>query len=245
MNGLLDGGLVLVPRGGSWGDAVAERLRARGASPVIAPLIEFAPALDTESLEAAMSELAREQFDWVVFTSATAVEALGAAVISAPARVAAVGEATARALTAAGRGVDFQPVGDWSADAIVAQWPMDGVRVLLPQSDLAAPRLAEGLRARGNEVRVVTAYRNLPVAVPADLASSVRSGDFAALLVTSGSVAAQVVSQLAPVPVGTLIVCIGRSTAADALAAGLRVDLVAARQSVDAMIDALAGAARR
>ncbi|MGH3703676.1 MAG: uroporphyrinogen-III synthase, partial [Agromyces sp.] len=35
----LAGWRVLVPRGGPWGDGVAAALRARGASPVVAPLI--------------------------------------------------------------------------------------------------------------------------------------------------------------------------------------------------------------
>lgn len=235
---------MLVPRGGAWGESVAEKLRAHGATAVIAPLIEFSPAPDTDALAAARARLEHERFDWVVFTSATTVDAFGEAVIPASIRVAAVGEATARALESAGHRVDFQPVGDWSAEAIVAQWPVDGVRVLVPQSDLAAPTLADGLRSRGNTVSTVTAYCNRPVPAPADIARAVRAGDFRALLVTSGSVARQVGEQLAPVPSETLIVCIGPRTAADAVAAGLRVDLVAERQSVDAMIDALVRSSR-
>ena len=55
----LRGWRVLVPRGGPWGDSVAAALRAQGAVPVIAPLINFAPSEDPTSLEEALRELAQ------------------------------------------------------------------------------------------------------------------------------------------------------------------------------------------
>ena len=51
----LKGWRVLVPRGGPWGDSVAATLRAQGAVPVIAPLINFAPSTDQDTLEAALA----------------------------------------------------------------------------------------------------------------------------------------------------------------------------------------------
>ena len=53
----LKGVRVLVPRGGKWGDGVAASLRSRGAAPVIAPLINFAPAETPELLAAALARL--------------------------------------------------------------------------------------------------------------------------------------------------------------------------------------------
>ena len=98
----LKGWRVLVPRGGPWGDSVAATLRAQGAVPVIAPLINFAPSTDQETLEAALADLAAGAFDWVTLTSATTVDVLYAyrAQIPATTRVAAVGETTAAALAA-------------------------------------------------------------------------------------------------------------------------------------------------
>ncbi len=54
----LKGWRVLVPRGGPWGDSVAAALRAQGATPVIAPLINFAPSEDPTDLESALRDLA-------------------------------------------------------------------------------------------------------------------------------------------------------------------------------------------
>ena len=72
----LAGWRVLVPRGGPWGDSVAADIRAHGGSPVVAPMINFAPTSDEASLESALVSLAAGEFDWVTITSATTVDVL-------------------------------------------------------------------------------------------------------------------------------------------------------------------------
>ena len=67
----LDGWRILVPRGGPWGDGVAASLRRQGATPVIAPLINFAPTNDQDTLEQSLADLAAGAFDWLTVTSAT------------------------------------------------------------------------------------------------------------------------------------------------------------------------------
>ena len=54
----LAGWRVLVPRGGPWGDSVAADLRSKGASPIVAAMINFAPTADAPALEAALARLA-------------------------------------------------------------------------------------------------------------------------------------------------------------------------------------------
>ena len=123
----LKGVRVLVPRGGKWGDGVAASLRSRGAAPVIAPLINFAPAETPELLAAALARLESGVYEWLVVTSATTVDVLVGNGIRPPAstRVAAVGETTAAALSLAGIRVDFVPEGDNSARGLVKEWPAD------------------------------------------------------------------------------------------------------------------------
>ncbi len=93
----LDGWRILVPRGGPWGDSVAASLRALGAVPVVAPLINFAPTTDQATLYTALAQLAAGEFDWLTVTSATTVDVLFAhrAVIPRSTKIAAVGETTA------------------------------------------------------------------------------------------------------------------------------------------------------
>lgn len=241
----LAGWRVLVPRGGPWGDGVAASLRRQGATPVIAPLINFAPTNDQATLEQSLADLASGAFDWLTVTSATTVDVLYAyrAVVPASTKVAAVGETTAAALQAVGYRVDLVPAQDNSAAGMAEQMialepsPRD---ILTLRSEIAKPVLTRMLSDAGHRVRSVVAYRTVGVPVTDRIAEDVRSGRINAILVTSGSVAEQVHDQFPEVPETTLIAAIGPRTAKDARRAGLSVDVVAETQTVDALIDAVA-----
>lgn len=155
-------------------------------------------------------------------------------------RVAAVGAATRAACERAGMVVALVPEADHSALGLAAALPDDAGHVLLPQSDLADPGLARGLRSRGVDVDAVVAYRTVPAAVDPTVRAAVRRGDVGAVLVTSGSVARQVAVQLGPLPATTLVACLGPRTAADAAAAGLHVDVIAPDRTLPALLAALA-----
>lgn len=245
----LNGWRVLVPRGGKWGDGVAARLRVFGAIPVIAPMINFASADDGAALANAFHELADGQYDWLVVTSATTVDVLaGHGVVLPPhTQVAAVGETTAAALQLAGYRVDFVPQNDNSARGLVKEWPTSSIegRVLIPQSDIAEPTLVSGIRRLGLTAEFVAAYRTVGVPVSDAVRTDVASGRMSAILVSSGSVARQIAEQLAPLPEGIIVACIGPRTAFDARAAGLRVDVIAEDRSSDSLIDALVERASR
>jgi uroporphyrinogen-III synthase len=240
----LAGWRVLVPRGGPWGDGVAAGLRAKGAVPVVAPLINFAPTNDEETLEKALADLAAGAFDWLTMTSATTVDVLTAyrAVIPAKTKVAAVGETTAAALQAAGYRVDLVPERDNSAAGMAQQMialepePRD---ILTLRSEIAKPVLTRSLIEAGHRVRSVVAYRTVGVPVTERIANDVASGRINVILVTSGSVAEQVYLQFPNIPADTVIAAIGPRTAKDARQTGLDVDVTADRQTVDALIEAV------
>ena len=244
----LTGWRVLVPRGGPWGDGVAATLRVQGATPVIAPLINFAPSTDQATLEQALADLAAGVFDWLTVTSATTVDVLYAyrAQIPATTRVAAVGETTAAALTAVGYKVDLVPDDDNSAAGMADQLialeaePRD---VLTLRSEIAKPVLTERLTEAGHRVRSVVAYRTVGVPVTDKIAEDVRSGRINAILITSGSVAEQVREQFPEIPATTVLAAIGPRTAHDARKLGLPVDVVAAEQTAAALIGAVSALA--
>ncbi|AAT88195.1 uroporphyrinogen III synthase [Leifsonia xyli subsp. xyli] len=246
----LAGWRVLVPRGGPWGDSVAADLRAVGASPVVAAMINFAPAADASALERALHRLAAGEFDWVTITSATTVDVLSAsrAVVPPRTRIAAVGETTAAALTAASYKMDLVPAEDNSAHGLLAEWEAATqgqvpLRILTLRSDIAKPLLTEGLRRIGHDVDSVVAYRTIGVTVPESVVADVRQGLVQAILVTSGSVAEQVQLQLGPIPESTLVAAIGPRTARDARDCGLRVDVVAEERTAAALIQAVVAVA--
>lgn len=219
------------------------------------PLITDAPPADPAAFDAALARLAEaagrhspapedrtgpdgaaSRAPWLVVTSATAVRAVVGRAPRLPAGVlvACVGEATARAAREAGWRVDLVPR-DESAAGLVAAFPDTVGRVLFARSELAAPTLVDGLRARGIDVEDVVAYRTVvtgdePVRLD-------RAPD--AVLVTSGSVASQVVRRLAPLDPRTRIACIGPATAAAAREAGLPVHVVGRSRSAEALLDAV------
>ena len=242
----LKGWRILVPRGGPWGHGVAADLRAVGAKPIVAPMINFAPTEDDETLQQALQALADGRFDWLTMTSATTVDVLTAhqAVVPPETHIAAVGETTAAALSAAGYKVDLVPPEDNSAAGLLRELKRfeqfgPELKVLTLRSDIAKPVLTEGLIARGHTVESVVAYRTVGVAVDPQIRTDVAEGSIDAIFVTSGSVAEQVQLQLGPIPSSTLVAAIGPRTAEDARAYGLRVDVIAKGRSAESLINAV------
>lgn len=233
---------VLVPRGGAWGDRVAALLAAADLDAVIAPLIGREPPSDPARLDRALADLAAGiRYDGLAVTSAATVEVLieRGATVPPTVRVGAVGAATAAALESAGIPVAFRPEAESSGDALAAAWPGDVGRVLVLRSEIGGPHLVDGLRAAGHEVDDVAAYRTVSRELAPAARAALASGGIGAVLVTSGSVARSLASQLDPGRM-PLIACLGPLTADDARAAGLPVDVVAPERSVESLVTALA-----
>lgn len=249
---------VLVPRATEGPDPLVIALHAAGAEPVVVPLIQTVPPEDPTELDDVLLAVESGYYAWVAITSAAAVPVLVdradetdqvlSEVLSAT-TVAAVGGSTARALREAGVEVGLVPRGRSSAAALLAAWPpADSVdagerRVLLPLGDLASDTLADGLRAHGWEVDVVTTYRTVPGPAPEpETRAAWREGRIDAVLLTSGSTARNLVTMLGAPADGTLVCCIGASTTAEALRAGLPVHAVAEDQTPAGLVAALAHA---
>lgn len=271
----LGGVRVLVTRSPERSAALVAALREAGAAPVLLPLIDFERAPDQHALDVACDALAAGGFDWLVVSSATSVHVLmeKAAerslrldqLVPSGTRVAAIGPATCRLLEANGLRVDLTPDGEQSAAGLLAVWPGDG-KVFVPQADIAAPTLAEGLATAGSAVDAVTAYRTVdyPAAAerrlavqpedgdagpqppsyslltPETAAADIAEGRIAAVIAASPS-AARRIAALGPLG-GCRLVAIGRSTADEAAAVGLDVAAVAAEPTPDGLVAAVAKA---
>lgn len=263
----LTGWRVLVPRGGEWGERVAAMLADHGAESVVVPLIEFAPPEDLTTYDSVLNGLARGDYDWLVVTSATTVQSLSARVATlvnrgreTPAtalatfvgdtRVAAVGPGTGRALERLHVVPALLPSGERSARGLLADFPRADAaptlggrpgRVLLPQSNLAEPTLAEGLRELGWEVDVVVAYRTLSGPVPGEgLRTEVRTGGFDAVMLSSASTVSNLVELVGMPPPTTVVCCIGPRTEQAARDHGLPVHVVPPAASGEELVEALA-----
>lgn len=166
----LSGRRIVVTRSREQAGELIDMLEARGAEAIGAPAIRMAPPEDPAPLDAACAAVSG--FDWVVFTSANAVQPFMKRLLLQGdvrdlhgVRLCAVGPSTASHLQRYGIRVDLTPA-EFRADAVLeamrALGSLAGARVLLPRADIASDRLAEGLREAGADVVDVIAYRNLP-----------------------------------------------------------------------------------
>lgn len=155
--------------------ALLAALEGAGVEPVLVPVIDFEVG-DHDALGAALRRLEAGEYRWVVISSITTVRALKqwcetagtslTELIPASTSVATIGPTSVAVLAAEGIRADLAPVDVQSAAGLVELWPSntsDGghARVLLPQSNLAEPTLADGLAAKGWEPEAVTAYKTV------------------------------------------------------------------------------------
>jgi uroporphyrinogen-III synthase len=186
----------------------------------------------------------------VAFTSAATVPAwfgraerlaLGPADLRA--RVAAVGAATAEALSAHGVPVELVP-GTFTTEALGRAFPRGTGRVLLPRADVAPPELQAALERKGWTPVRVEAYRTLRArALPGEAEEALREGRVDAITFTSASTVDGFITAAGTVR-GPRVACIGPVTARAARAAGLRVHAVARPHTVAGLVEAVDRALR-
>lgn len=179
----LGGKRVLITRPQQQSAEFAEALRARGAEPLFAPLIQIEPPDDPSAAERALAQITT--YRWIVLTSSNAVDALcdfadatNRADTLRGVKIAAIGPATAAALAARGLHSDLVPpqyVSESLASELV-QAATAGDRVLVFRAQEARDILPETLRAAGIAVDVVAAYKTV-TAHPSDFSERVAQAD--------------------------------------------------------------------
>jgi uroporphyrinogen-III synthase len=269
-----DGARILIARSPDRSGELVTALRRLGAEPVLLPLIDFEVASDQHSLDVAFDALGAGAYNWLVISSVTTVQVLeakaaerGSALstwLPGHVQVATIGPATRHILESRGVSVDLAPTAQQSGTGLLGVWPEGRSSVLLPQADIADPRLRRGLEARGASVQAVTAYRTvdypadpglgLPACEPpleqpgagqpaevltlAAANREIRAGRLDAVVAASPSAARRIQADLAPL--GTCrFVAIGRSTAAEADRLGLTVDAVAEAPTASGLVAAV------
>ncbi|SDK75796.1 uroporphyrinogen-III synthase [Arthrobacter sp. ok362] len=269
-----DGARVLVARSPDRAGELVTALRRVGAEPLLLPLIDFEQASDQHSLDVAFDALGAGAYTWLVISSVTTVQALEAKAAERGASlsswlpgsilVATIGPATRSFLESRGISVDLAPTGQQSGTGLLGIWPASQGSVLLPQADIADPRLRKGLEARGASVQAVTAYntvdypadprRALPaspqtgsagqdappptVLTVAEAKAEISAGRLHAVVAASPSAARRIHADLAPLG-NCRFVAIGRSTAAEAASLGLTVAAVAQEPTASGLVAAV------
>jgi uroporphyrinogen III methyltransferase/synthase len=166
----LFGKRILVTRPRDQAAELVERLESMGAQAIEAPMIRIAPPEDYGPLDEACERA--QSFDWIIFSSANAVDAfLGRLLATAHdvralhgVKLGVVGPAAAERLAHAGLKADLTPSeyrAEGLLEAIGERGGVDGLKVLLPRADIGREVLAEDFRRQGAEVTEVVAYRTV------------------------------------------------------------------------------------
>ena len=175
---------------------------------------------------------------------------------SAPTRLAVVGQSTANwvnthcalkpTLVGAGSAAKLlevfptPPATPATPQQPAVTMPAAPATICLPQSQLAAPTLAQGLSQLGWQVDAVATYTTAPLTqLPAHLKTQWQAGAWDAVVVTAGSSAQALLQLLGPPPEKTAVVSIGKSTTARCRELGLRVDATAATPRAEHITQAI------
>jgi uroporphyrinogen-III synthase len=152
---------VVVTRDEPSDGPLSSALRSLGLAVLAWPVLRVLPPEDVTPLTDALARAT--EFDWMVFASQHAVQAVTERLPASPpgVRIAAVGERTAEALRERGWEVQVVPSEASAAALVEALLPhvTRGTRVLFPASSRALPTLPAGLERLGAQVITVEAYR--------------------------------------------------------------------------------------
>lgn len=254
----LFGRRVLVTRPREQAGVLVDRLVSLGAEPIEAPMIRIVPPEDLQPLRRAVAHA--DTFDWIIFTSANAVDAFMTALLSGDRdvralhgpRLCAVGTGTADKLAGYGIKVDLVPQ-EFRAEALVAavaaQGPLEGARVLLPRADIGRDVIAERMREVGAVVTDVVAYRTVLEDTrregDPDIYRMLLDGQIDAVTFTSASAVRNFATvygqdQAADLLAHTAIATIGPLTADAVVQLGLHVTIQPSSYTVPALVDAVA-----
>src|SRR5436190_3288682 len=253
----LFGKRVLVTRPRDQAPELVDRLEAVGADTVVAPMIRIAPPDDYGPLDDACARAA--SFDWIVFTSANAVDAFIERLVAGPedlralkgVKLCAVGPRTAERLARAGLKVDLVPA-EYRAEAVlraiseVAE--VRGLNVLLPHADIGREIIADALRKQGAEVSVVVAYRTVAEDPERegepDIYRMLLERSIDVVTFTSGSAVRSFVKVLGAEPAAdllrtTTVASIGPVTAEAAAQHNIHTTIMPSQYTVAALVDAI------
>lgn len=203
----LAGVTVLVTRAKAQAAKLVAALEEYGATVLAMPVIQLVDPEDWEPADSAIDSL--DAYDWIVFTSANAVERFmrrvkamgadfppgsdfrpGAQISRGAGHIAAVGPATASRCRAYGMEPDYIP-DEAIAEGLIEGFEQlglgEGTRVLLPRALKAREVLPNALRAAGAVVDVVPVYRTLSAESDPAIVEMIASGAVDCVTFTSPS----------------------------------------------------------
>jgi uroporphyrinogen III methyltransferase/synthase len=220
-------------------------------------MISIAPPADWGPLD----DVCRRggEFDWIVFSSAHAVDAFVGRLMASPldlrslkgAKLCAVGPATGERLARHGLKVDLVPDesrAEAVVRAIVDEGTVAGKTVLLPRADIGREVIGDELRKRGADVTEVVAYRTVALdferAGGPDIYRMLLDHAIDVVTFTSPSAVRNFVELLGEEPAAdllqrTVVASIGPVTAQAATEYNIHSTVVPTHYTIPALVDAI------
>jgi uroporphyrinogen-III synthase len=203
----LHGAYILVTRPAHQAENLCRLIEDYGGIAIRFPTLEIEAAYDCNQIQKLLSK--PEAFQWVIFMSANAVnfvlKAIGGTIeLIKRAKIAAIGKATAQALSNAGLTPDLVPAEGFTSEALWAELkPLlhVGRRVLIIRGQNGRTELEDVLQAHGVKVDYAEVYRRaLPLIDPAPIAALLAANRLQCITITSGEAVENLV-RLIPVEV--------------------------------------------
>lgn len=192
MNGL-KGIKVLITRPLQQADNLCRLIETHGGKALRFPTINVIAQEPTASIAASLKTV--KNFQWLVFISANAVNFALRAINGKidqlnDVRIAAIGSATAKALSEAGVEVDLVPAGGFDSESLLAMPALHNVlgqRFLVVRGQGGRDLIAGVLRERGAQVEFLEVYkREIPKVDSPDIIARLNCGQVDVVTVTSG-----------------------------------------------------------
>ena len=233
----LKGKRIIVTRSRKQAGCLVSALEKQGATVLAIPAIEICDPDDSAPLAEAAASAGK--YDLVIFTSANAVSQW---VKRDPAKIAgkicAIGPGTASALRRHKMKPAFIPkryIAEGVLEAL-ADFPLEGKRVLIPRAAVARDVLPIELTKRGAQVYVVEAYRTV---MPADSVAKARGVEADLVTFTSSSTVQNFGKLFDGHPPRIPAACIGPITAKTARDHGWRVAIEAEEYTIQGLVKAI------
>ena len=252
----LFGRRIVVTRSREQAGELVDMLEERGAEAIQTPTIRIAPPEDGEALDSAAADAGA--YDWIVFTSANAVDALLGRLLQQGdirdlkgVRLCAIGPSTAQRIARYGLRADLVPDesrAEGVFEALKSAGPLKGTRVLLPRADIAREVLPDQLRDAGADVSEVVAYRTVLAGgerdTDQDIYRMLLERQIDAVTFTSASTVRNFArmlgeEQAADLLNTTVVAAIGPVTAEAAQQLGIHATVIPKKYTIPDLVDAL------
>lgn len=246
----LFGKTIVVTRPKGQSQKFIELLEQKGAQVIPYPTIEIKPPSSYQALDKAIENIS--EYDWLIFTSVNGVWSFFKRLNELNkdirqlyrAKIAAIGEITAREVEKFGIKVDIVPQ-DFKAEGLIKIFKkesMSGARVLIPRAKVARDVLPDNLVKVGAKVDVVTTYitKTAGKVKTKNIVNLLKKGEIDLITFTSSSTAKNffnLIPNLDHYKKRPLIASIGPITAKTVKESGYKSKIIAKTYTVDHLAD--------